>query len=270
VVHWTNPVGVLLLRFVGRNHKKLVLVDDRIAYVGGFNLCDHNLSWHDVMLRVEDERLGAFLRDDVRATLRGENLAHRGDFGGIEILMLDGIGNLRLCEPVLELIRGARESIVVQSPYVTSPFYQYLAQAVSRGVSVTVIAPEQNNKPRLKDYIQRAAGEAGIALRLYTSRMSHLKAMIVDDTALVVGSSNFDYFSFEVQQKAVAIVRDPLVVREYHDTALAADLARCVAPTRTISPAWQSWRERALRVGARLAVRLHCRLDPARRVLRES
>ena len=57
-VHWTNPVGFCFLEFVSRNHKKSVVIDDRIVYLGGINVCDHNFAWHDVMLRIEDERAG--------------------------------------------------------------------------------------------------------------------------------------------------------------------------------------------------------------------
>ena len=108
-VHWTNPVGVLFLEFMARNHKKAVVVDDRIVYLGGINVCDHNFAWRDIMLRIEDERVGAFMRDDIAATLRGENLSSRRDFGGLEIALLDGESNLRLNEPVLRLIREARD-----------------------------------------------------------------------------------------------------------------------------------------------------------------
>jgi cardiolipin synthase len=256
-VCWTNPVGLLLRRFVSRNHKKSVLIDDRIAYFGGVNFCDHNFGWHDVMLRVEDERVGAFLREDIRATLRGENLSTRRDFGDIEIVLLDGAQNPRLNEPILQLIRDARESIVVQSAYLSFPFYEHLAQAVRRGVAVTLLAPERNNKPKMNAYTQWAAADAGVTLRLYSGGMSHIKAMLVDDTALVTGSSNFDFLSFQVQQEVVAIVRSRPVIEQYRRDVLEPDLARCVGPTRAISPSWQRWRERGFRAGARVAVALH-------------
>jgi cardiolipin synthase len=256
-VHWTNPVGVLLLRFVGRNHKKLVLIDDRVVYIGGMNVCDHNFFWHDAMVRLENERVGAFLREDVRATLRGENLPHRADYGDIEIILLDGVNNPKLCEPLFQLIRDARESIVIQSPYLSSPFYERLAEAVRRGVSVTVIAPAENNKPKMNAYTQWAAERAGATLRLYADRMSHVKAMIVDGETLVIGSSNFDLLSYETQQEIVAIVRDRSVVEQFRRDVFEADLARCVEPTRVISPGWQVWRERGFRGVARALIAAH-------------
>ncbi|HSD28077.1 MAG TPA: phospholipase D-like domain-containing protein, partial [Vicinamibacteria bacterium] len=49
-VSWrfVSPLGPLLLRAPFRNHKKLVLVDDRVAYVGGINFSDHNFAWRDL------------------------------------------------------------------------------------------------------------------------------------------------------------------------------------------------------------------------------
>ena len=253
-VHWTNPVGVLFLEFISRNHKKAVVVDDRIVYLGGINVCDHNFAWRDIMLRIEDGRVGAFMREDIAATLRGENLSSRGDFGEVEIALLDGESNLRLNEPVLRLIREARESIVVQSAYLTFPFFDYLAEAAARGVSVTLVTPKDNNKPRMSAYAEWAAVRAGATVRLYDGRMSHIKAMLVDDAALVVGSSNFDYLSFHTQQEVLAIVRRPEVIAQYRREVLEPDLAQSVEPTGRYSSVMQACWERSLRGAGRVVV----------------
>jgi cardiolipin synthase A/B len=244
-VRWTNPVGLALRKFLARNHKKSVILDDRVVYFGGMNFCDHNFDWHDVMLRVENEHLGAFLHDDIRATTRGENQSARRDFGDIEILLLDGASNQEGFEPVFRLISAARRSIVVESAYVSFPFFSHLAKARDRGVAVTVVAPERNNKPKVTSYIHWASAEAGVDLRLYPDRMSHIKAMLIDDEALVMGSSNFDFLSVHLYQEVVAIVRNPEVVAQYRREVLDPDLARSVAPTRRYSMAWQSRRARA-------------------------
>jgi cardiolipin synthase len=267
-VHWTNPVGVLFLEFVSRNHKKSIVVDDRIAYLGGMNICDHNFTWRDIMLRVEDERVGAFMRNDIAATLRGDNLSSRHDFGDLEIALLDGESNRALNEPILQLIREARESVVVQSAYLTFPFFDYLAEAAGRGVSVTLVIPRDNNKPRMSEYAQWAAARAGVAVRLYDGPMSHIKAMLVDGEALVVGSSNFDYLSFHTNQEVLAIVRRPEVIAQYKRDVLEPDLARSVAPTGEYSALWQACWERSLRGTGRVAVPV-CRWLRGRRVARQ-
>ena len=253
-VHWTNPVGILFLEFMSRNHKKAIVVDDRIVYLGGINVCDHNFAWRDIMLRVEDERVGTFMSHDIRATLRGENLSSRGDFGDLEIALLDGESNLTLYEPVLGLIREARESIVVQSAYLTFPCFDYLAEAADRGVAVTLVTPKDNNKPRMSAYAEWAAARAGVTVRLSEGRMSHIKAMLVDDEALVVGSSNFDYLSFHTNQEVLAIVRSPEVIAQYKRDVLEPDLAYSVAPTGEYSSVMQTCWERSLRGAGRVAV----------------
>ncbi|HOG27990.1 MAG TPA: phosphatidylserine/phosphatidylglycerophosphate/cardiolipin synthase family protein [Vicinamibacterales bacterium] len=255
-VFWTNPVGLAFRKFIARNHKKSVVIDRRAVYFGGMNFCDHNFDWHDVMLRVEDEELGAFMCEEIQATLRGGNQSIRRDFGGIEILLLDGVGNEEGFEPVFRLICEARRSIVVESAYVTFPFYSHLAQAVRRGIAVTIIAPEHNNKPNMNRYTQWEAARAGIELHLYPGRMNHIKAMLVDDEALIMGSSNFDYLSVHAYQEVVAIVREPAVIEQYRREVLDADLARCVAPTRRFSAAWQSARRAAFGTLGRAAVGL--------------
>ena len=253
-VHWTNPVGILFLEFVSRNHKKSVVIDDRIVYLGGINVSDHNFAWHDFMLRIDDERVGAFMRDDIAATLRGENLSSRRDFGGLEIALLDGESNPRLVEPVVQLIREARESIVVQSAYLTFPFFDYLADAAGRGVQVTLVTPKDNNMPGMSAYAEWAAARTGVALRLYDGRMSHIKAMLVDDEALVVGSSNFDYLSVHAHQEVLALVRDPEVIAQYTRDVLEPDLAQSVAPAGEYSHFRQACRERSIRAAGRVAV----------------
>ena len=253
-VHWTNPVGPLFLEFVSRNHKKSVVIDDHIVYLGGINVCDHNFAWHDFMLRIDDERAGAFMRDDIAATLRGENLSGRRDFGGFEIALLDGEANPRLIEPVLTLIREARASIVVQSAYLTFPFFDYLAEAAGRGVSVTLVTPKHNNMPAMSAYAEWAAARAGVVLRLYDGRMSHIKAMLVDDEALIVGSSNFDYLSFCAHQEVLAIVRDPEVIAQYKRDVLEPDLAGSVAPAGGYSHVWQACRKWSVQWAGRTAV----------------
>jgi len=255
-VHWTNPVGFCFLEFVSRNHKKSVVIDDRIVYLGGINVCDHNFAWHDFMLRIEDERAGAFMRDDIRATLGGENLSSRRDFGSFEIALLDGERNPQLMEPVLQLVREARRSIVVQSAYLSFPIFDHLAGAAGRGVAVTLVTPKHNNMRGMPAYEEWAAARAGVTVRFYDPRMSHIKAMLVDDEALVVGSSNFDFFSFHTYQEVMAIVRDPEVIARYTRDVLQPDLAQSVAPAGEYSHLWQACRERAGRLAGRAAVEI--------------
>jgi cardiolipin synthase len=80
--------------------------------------------------------------------------------------------------------------------------------------------------------------------------------MLVDDEALVVGSSNFDYFSFHTHQEVVAIVRDPGVIARYTRDLLQPDLAQSVAPAGEYSHIRQACREKVARLAGRAAVQI--------------
>jgi len=53
-IRYTNGYGATPRRLLSRNHKKLIVIDDRAAYVGGINFSEHNASWHDMMIRLTD------------------------------------------------------------------------------------------------------------------------------------------------------------------------------------------------------------------------
>ena len=59
-VRFVSPLGFLFRRLAVRDHKKIVLVDDDVAYIGGINFSDHNFEWHDMMLRFEDRDIARF------------------------------------------------------------------------------------------------------------------------------------------------------------------------------------------------------------------
>jgi len=226
-VKFVNPVGPLFTRFAYRNHKKIIVVDDQISYIGGINFSEHNFAWHDMMLRIEDDRVALFLAGDFLATWEERDFAGRGRFGSIELLSLDGRTNAAGFAPLFDLIDKARDTIYVQSPYLTFPFSHRLRDAVARGVQVLVVTPEQNNKKALADYIVWEAARSGFDLRLYSDRMTHLKAMLIDNSRLIVGSSNFDYFSYRFEQETMAIVTDPAVIADFSARVIEADNAFC-------------------------------------------
>ena len=182
-----NPFGLSPRRCLRRNHKKLIVIDDRVAYIGGMNFSEHNAAWHDMMLRIEDDDAAAFLRDDFLASWEGKSRAVSKSFAGIDLHTLDGRSNASFFGKVLQLIDDAQASIFVESPYITFPFYDHLREARRRGVSVTIVTPRRNNWSYFADYARWESTRCGIDLRLYDQGMSHLKAMLVDDRHLIVG-----------------------------------------------------------------------------------
>jgi cardiolipin synthase A/B len=235
-VRYCAPLGSMLRRLPARNHKKSIIIDGDIAYIGGFNFTEHNFSWHDSMLRIREPGAVAILREDFLHTWAGHPRALHAELDGLTLDVLDGRTNVRAFAALFDRIAAARRRIVVHTPYLMFPFTERLAAAARRGVHVTVITPARNTVPALGTYIRRAARRHGFDLRIYPDRMSHLKAMLIDDDALVLGSSNFDYLSYHRHQEILATVSDRATIQDFVARVLLPDLARCVTPGPDMPP----------------------------------
>ena len=77
----------------------------------------------------------------------------------------------------------------------TDPFLRELQRAARRGVRVRIVTPEMQNFPLVRQALAHAAERSPLELRLYPGRMTHMKALLIDDQCLVLGSANFDVWS---------------------------------------------------------------------------
>lgn len=229
-----NPMGALHQNFLARNHKKIYIMDD-VTYIGGINISDHNFEWHDMMVRFEDPAIAEFLKSDFLASYEGRDLNTSQTFGEVEIFRFDGWTNLETFQPIFNLIAEASKSVVVLSPYITFPFYEKLRAAQANGARATVITPACNNWRVFQKYTEWEAVKAHMDLRMYEGRMSHLKAILIDDAHLIVGSSNFDKISVLFMQEIVAVIRDPAAIATFKTDVLEPDLQKCVPKYESIS-----------------------------------
>lgn len=241
-VRITNPVLGHPLRYPLRNHKKLLVMDD-VAWIGGINFSDHNFAWHDLMLRIDDPEVTDFLVADFDRDWAGRPTGAIRRFGDMDLTTLDGTTNRALMQPLLDLVANARRSVEMVSAYPTMPFVEALAEAARGGAEVTIHTPAPNNKPVVRDYLAGVAGAAGIRLRLLPD-MTHVKAVLVDGEALMLGSSNFNFASFRTSNDIVAVIRNPALIADFE--------ARLLGPARALGadagslaiPGWRQWRGR--------------------------
>lgn len=222
---FTNPLGFLFYKLIIRNHKKLVVIDDRIAYIGGINFCDHNFYWHDMMLRIEETNIVAFLKLDFQNTWDGKNIGGIKEFDQLTFITLDQYNNEKLFNPIFDVIASAKKSITLESPYLTFPFCEALREAVNRGISVTIISPDANNWGLMRNYMLWEANRSGFDLRLYQGKMSHLKGILIDDEIFVAGSSNYDFLSYRGHIENFAIIRNLHVAQQFKKRVIEPDLA---------------------------------------------
>lgn len=247
-IKYGNPFGFSPRRFLTRNHKKLIVIDAAVTYIGGINFSEHNASWHDMMLRLEDSDVTTFFRDDFLGGWQGHSANATKSLPGIELHTLNGRGNAAAFSKVLELIDKAETSIFVESPYVTFPFYDRLRDACSRGVQVTIVTPKTNNWSHFVDYAKWEATRCGLDLRLFKNGMSHLKAMLIDDRYLIAGSSNFDFLSYHVYEEILALITEPQLIADFRRQVVEVDLAQSERVEEQMAPGASGWTRLRLRL----------------------
>jgi cardiolipin synthase len=250
-VRFSNPLGPSPANLVRRNHKKIAVFDGRIAYLGGVNFSEHNFAWHDLMFRVECEDVAGVLADDFIATWEGRTRSGSLEVGPLRILSLNGKANPTQMRPILDAMTAARRSIDVVSAYLSTPFTDHLAAARARGVRVRVLTPGRNNKANLARHILEVAHRSRFEVYRHAG-MSHMKAMVIDDELLVVGSSNFDFMSYHMLEELVVMTRDRHMLGAFAERVWKPDLAAS-RPAALASSRGTKLGHAAVRLGAGLA-----------------
>lgn len=201
-----------------RNHRKLVLADGRLAWLGGRNVADEyfalDTQWVDLSLNLEGPVVADLSRlfDSDWGFATGDpprDVPASPTCGTAQAqLVAAGPDHARdlLHEACLQAVFSARQRIVVTTPYYIPDDALQLAlcMAAQRGVPVTLLLPARSNH-RLADLARgryvRELLQAGARVRLLPEAMLHAKAWLIDDDAWV-GSANLDlrslFLNFEL------------------------------------------------------------------------
>lgn len=236
--HDVNPVdGGNPLNANVRDHRKLLIVDGRVAFTGGINLSDTYTSsslgvdpeevlkdgWRDTHIAVYGPAVEGFVGvfaanwDEHRGDGNGQLdvVARPGDAGSdvIAILSADGGDDVEsaIFHAYQEAMEVARERIWITQAYFApdDDFLEALEAAAQRGVDVRVIVPGVSDSSLVLNASRSRYGnllESGV--RIYETRSSflHAKTAVIDGLWSTVGSSNLDYRSFLHNDEINAVV----------------------------------------------------------------
>lgn len=191
----TAPPGPLGIYMLYRDHKKMVILDDHTAFVGGINISDHNYAWHDFMVKIEGPLVHDLL-EDFCSTWNGETRpfdvpAAHGDF-----ILNQCVGRYPIFDEILAMVDRAEESIVIESPYLLGDnIEKALAEAAQRGVKVTIIMPYLSNKWIYRFWVRtlrRRLAHPNVTIYGYQGahHMTHAKLVLVDQHRATFGSLN--------------------------------------------------------------------------------
>ena len=214
-----------------RNHRKMILIDDTISYVGSSNISGHSLNWCESVLRLEDADLNKQLRKVFLSDYKNYNkyvfskpgLTRLIRSGSYEIVRdVPSITRQKIKKRFEDLIKNARKRIVIETPYFLPGFLlrKALSDAVKRGVDVTVIIPKYSDVYMVDLVRGRYLGmlyKNGVNFRMFLPHNLHAKLMLIDGETYSIGSANFDYRSFRYQMEVVLIGKDNEVVVQLNE-----------------------------------------------------
>ena len=259
-VCWYQPFRwATLKRYNNRTHRELLVVDGRVAFIGGAGIAGWwtdgtrgGPPWRDLVVRVEGpiatalqacfienwlESSGQVLADPLDFPFAARDLERDGEARGLLVISTPSAGRATRAHILFQLLLAAsRTSIHIQSPYFVPDrgLVRELIEAAERGVRIRIMVPgRHNNHPIARLASRRRYGKllkAGIEIHEYQPGMIHSKLLVVDEAWVVTGSTNFDNRSFGLNDEVNLAVQDaPLAARAMEQ--FAADLRACRAVT---------------------------------------
>jgi len=212
-------------KFQLRNHRKLLVVDGNVAYVGGVNISAENERLknippsryiHDLHCRITGPAVAqltmSFFTDYLYTARRKKNVLSDGDCTAVQRtgsavvrVIPGGPGNVREASRKLFFAAAAlaQKELWIMTPYLV-PGREYidaLCMAAARGVDVRVVVPAKNNHfwvdAAARNFYERLL-DSGVTVYEKLGYFSHIKALLVDSEWGFMGSSNCDSRSFSL------------------------------------------------------------------------
>jgi cardiolipin synthase len=251
-----------------RNHRKIAVIDGRVGYTGSQNIVDakflEDLTYDEMVVRVTGpivlELQYVFATDwfvETEEVLDGPDIypdPERPGTAAAQVLPsgpgLPTENNQRL---FVSLIHGARSRVVITTPYFIpdEPLLQAMQTAVLRGVEVHLIVSERADQLLValaqRSYYDEML-ELGIHIHLYRRHFLHAKHLSIDDEIALIGSSNMDIRSFQLNNEISVLFYGRDVAPRLH-----LEEQRYLQRSRPLDP--QQWAKRRFihKVGEELA-----------------
>ncbi len=246
-----------------RNHRKIVIVDGQVGFVGGINVADRYITgdarygiWRDMHLMVEGDAVNTlqmvFLSDWY--FVRQVELAEEKYFPpktphGDSLVQITSSGPdtdwPAIMMGIFHAIASAQQYVYITTPYFMpgETVLMALKSAALGGIDVRILIPQKSDawftRQCSYSYV-RELMEANIKVYFYEKGFLHSKMMVVDDVVSTIGSANIDFRSFEQNFEINAFMFDENIAVELRQTFLA-DLEDSVLVE------YEPWKDRPLK-----------------------
>lgn len=210
-----------------RNHRKIILIDREILYVGGINIASRYLgrgrhgAWRDDHIRIEGEAAQKATRQ-IAPSAKG-NFRRRATTTLCPMQLIypsQDSPTIALQYIFQEAFAAARHSILISTPYFLPPtsLLDSICSAAQCGIEVTLIIPSRSDIAlidRGSMPVLRRAVASGVKLFRYKEGFLHSKVVIIDDSISIIGSANMDYRSLRYNLEAAAVIYNKGLAHHY-------------------------------------------------------
>jgi cardiolipin synthase len=211
-----------------RTHRKILIVDEQIGFIGGVNVEKRMENWLDIHVRVEGKVVRSLLRSFAKMYIICGGEKHKIQHllkyhfrvreAGVDFVYDDPTSpRSSVREKYTEGLLKARERVILFSPYYfpDREFLKALWAARRRGVRIDLLIPFRSDL-RIVTYASyclfNLMRKFGVKVYL-TKQMMHGKGVVMDDDWAMVGSSNLDHTSFYDCYEANILIKDPLFIK---------------------------------------------------------
>lgn len=224
---------------LARDHRKIVVIDGHVAYMGGMNVADYYINgtevvgkWRDMHMRVEGPAVAELqlIFMDMWEKVTHQNLASQTVYfprpeavtDSVEMAVVDRYPRRTpksIRRAYVASIDAARHKIQLINPYFvpTHSIKKALKQAIDRGVDVQIMISAKSDIPFTPDasiYFAYQLAKRGAKVYLYNGGFHHSKIMMVDDTFCTLGSANLNSRSLRYDYEVNAFMFDEDVTDE--------------------------------------------------------
>jgi cardiolipin synthase len=209
-------------------HRKILIVDEKIAFIGGVNIGRQFKNWQDLQLELRGRVVKSLLKSFAYtyAMAGGKNakiLSYRQKklVGKLKFWLLEhwptkNIHTLK--NHYIKKISQAQKSIQIATPYFTPPRWliSLLDSAIERGVTVEILLPKKGDHAFVNLLNYRYMHNLhSLGINFYLSPiMNHSKLLIIDKTEGLIGSQNMDLFSFSLNSEVGVFFREKKLLQE--------------------------------------------------------
>jgi len=244
------------LNLLRRMHRKLVVVDETVAFVGGINFCaDQLLGFGELAKQDYAVELHGPVVRDVRDFMRGaagadipaaESTASEAGSAAVLFVPRDDKASPDGIEAIYrQAIRSARARVCIANAYFFPGYrlFRDLCQAARRGVHVQLFLqgmPDMKSVRFATRFLYAHLLDAGVEVLEYCARPMHGKIAIVDDAWSTIGSSNLDPLSLALNMEANVVVLSQELNAQIAG-AMAKLHGECRLVARDELPVWSRW-----------------------------